>query len=112
MKELSFKFSFDGKTIGKNIDTWAKVMQAGIPALHTLVVSTICHAIKHGDTTLMNKLDVACRFGVDRKGNTASGLYIKGMREYIKDVAPVKWQKKDAAAGKDEGWPFSFGVRP
>ena len=102
---MTIKYTTDGKTIAKHITAWAKAKAVVTHGLHILTISTIVHAIKHGDVTLINKLDEACRDGVDKRGKTASSLHLTGFREFVRDNGPVTWRKRDA--NNDEGWLFN-----
>ena len=100
------KFTIDGSMLGKNITGWAK-RKAGVAAdLHTLVVSCICHAVAHGDTTYINKLDEAAQDGTDVRGKTASSLHLSGMREFFVEYGPVRWVRADRKNNKPEHFAY------
>ena len=65
------------------------------------------HAIAHGDVSLLNRLDVASRDGLDAKGKTASAMHLSGFRKYVLAYAPVSWAKRDKTTGKDEHFAHS-----
>lgn len=100
------QFTTNAKQLSKNIAMFAKARKAVANSMHTLAVSCICHAIEHGDVTLINKLDHACRDGMDNRGRTASAVHLSGLREYLVDMGPVKWVRKDKKTGKDEHFAY------
>ena len=100
------QFTIDGKVLAKNILSWSKRKASVAADLHVLVVSSICHAVKHGDTTYINKLDEACRDGGDHRGKTASALHLSGMREFFVEYGPVKWVRADRKTNKPEHFAF------
>jgi hypothetical protein len=105
------KFTVNGKELGKQINLWAKSKSAVVNGLHTLAVGVICHAIEHGDVSLVNRLDEAARDGTDIKGKTASGLHLSGLREYFVDKGPLTWNRADKKTGKPEHFSLNKAKR-
>lgn len=106
MTKVDFTPTFDGKKIAKGIETFAGIVQSAADLGHKLAASCIAHAVKHGDSTLADRLVEACGETV-RKNALRSWLMANGPFSWDKEAKRfVKSEKKHdklAAELKAEG---------